>query len=388
MNVFGFYWLLNMLQTFSGFPMPANAFFLLVVCAFQGTRVGAMGWLHARATARGWPGVPVLLGAFVASELAYPLLFPWYYAATVHKVPALTQVAELGGPVLVGLVLLGANLALFEPILGSPREAQGEMRVLVGGAGARRPGARLRRRRPNPGGRRAASRRPRRSRSASCRRTWGSFRSARTRPRGSGRHLKKTSRAPRRGGAVRRLERVIGHVPGPRRDGQPPPPLERRREAPPPRDLRRRLVPRGPRSTALVQSSPLHGRIRRGHGGATTRSISSSSASTSLRGDLPDPLPVVAEQREVHAGDEARPAGHHHRRSRTRSRSSSATRTSSRRLEKAPPGLSPDTIMGLSGAAWLTPQQTAERTPRPRATPAIATLLRHIHASFSGDRQQ
>jgi apolipoprotein N-acyltransferase len=117
MNVLGFYWLLVMLQMFSGFPTAACIFFLLVVCSYQGMRIGVMGWLYGRAEARGWPALPAFFGAFVASELAYPLLFPWYYAATVHKVPAVTQVAELGGPILVGLVLLCANVALFEPLL-------------------------------------------------------------------------------------------------------------------------------------------------------------------------------------------------------------------------------------------------------------------------------
>jgi apolipoprotein N-acyltransferase len=117
MNVFGFYWLLNMLRTFSGFPTIACSFFVFVVCAYQGLRVGVMGWLYARATDRGWPRIPILFAAFVASELIYPLLFPWYYAATVHNVPLLTQAAELGGPILVGLVLLGANLAVAEPLL-------------------------------------------------------------------------------------------------------------------------------------------------------------------------------------------------------------------------------------------------------------------------------
>jgi apolipoprotein N-acyltransferase len=117
MNVLGFYWLLVMLQTFSGFPTWACCFFLLVVCAYQGLRVGVMGWLYARAAARGWPAVPMFFAAFVASELAYPLLFPWYFAATMHKVPALMQVAELGGPILVGLVLLAANIALAEPLM-------------------------------------------------------------------------------------------------------------------------------------------------------------------------------------------------------------------------------------------------------------------------------
>ncbi len=116
MNVGGFYWLVNMLKTFSGFPLPLCMLFTLVVCAYQGGRLALMGWLHGRAANRGWP-VPIVFGAaFVASELVYPLLFPWYYAATINKVPVLMQLAEIGGPILVGLVLVSVNLAIAEPI--------------------------------------------------------------------------------------------------------------------------------------------------------------------------------------------------------------------------------------------------------------------------------
>ncbi len=117
MNVAGFYWLLNMLRTFSGFPTPICLFFVLIVCTYQGGRIGLMGWLYARASARGWPAAAVFVAAFAASELLYPLLFPWYFAASVHQVPLLTQVAELGGPILVGAVLIATNLALAEPLL-------------------------------------------------------------------------------------------------------------------------------------------------------------------------------------------------------------------------------------------------------------------------------
>jgi apolipoprotein N-acyltransferase len=133
MNVFGFYWLMNMLQTFSGFPSYLCAFFVLVVCTYQGTRIGALGWLYARATSRGWPAIPVFVAAFVASELVYPLLFPWYYAATVHQVPLLTQTAEIGGPVLVGLVLLGVNLAIGEPLLARLEKRAPRRNVVIGG---------------------------------------------------------------------------------------------------------------------------------------------------------------------------------------------------------------------------------------------------------------
>lgn len=136
MNVFGFYWLLNMLRTFSGFPTVACMFFVFVVCAYQGMRIGATGWIYARAAARGWPAVPVFLGAYIASELFFPLLFPWYYATTVHSAPVFAQVAELGGPILVGLVLLGANLVIAEPILARVEKRKVRMPVIAGGVAA------------------------------------------------------------------------------------------------------------------------------------------------------------------------------------------------------------------------------------------------------------
>lgn len=116
MNLGGFYWLLNMLRTFSGFPTALCLVFVVIICAYQGGRLALMGWLYGRSEARGWPAPLVFAGAFAASELAYPLLFPWYYAATVHQIPILMQVADLGGPILVGLVLVAVNLAVAEPI--------------------------------------------------------------------------------------------------------------------------------------------------------------------------------------------------------------------------------------------------------------------------------
>jgi apolipoprotein N-acyltransferase len=117
MNLAGFYWLLNMLKTFSGFPTSLCMVFVLLVCAYQGGRLGLMGWLYARATKRGWPRAATFLAAFAASELLYPLLFPWYFAATTHSLSALSQTAEIGGPILVGVVIVAGGLALAEPIL-------------------------------------------------------------------------------------------------------------------------------------------------------------------------------------------------------------------------------------------------------------------------------
>lgn len=114
MTMCGFYWLLEMLKTFSGFPTALCLVFMSILCAYQAGRIAMCGWLAARASERGWPAGVAFAGAFVASELLFPLLFPWAYAATVHQVPALLQLAELGGPIAVGLTLVAANLAVAE----------------------------------------------------------------------------------------------------------------------------------------------------------------------------------------------------------------------------------------------------------------------------------
>jgi apolipoprotein N-acyltransferase len=114
MTSFGFYWLLDMLQTFSGFPTPLCVLFLLLLCAYQGGRIALLGWLSARGQARGHGlGLVFALG-FVASETLYPLIFPWSYAAVVHSLPVLIQTAELGGPLAVALPLALANWGLAE----------------------------------------------------------------------------------------------------------------------------------------------------------------------------------------------------------------------------------------------------------------------------------
>src|SRR5262249_53607849 len=75
MTMFGFYWLLNMLKVFSGFPLPICFVFMAILCGYQAGRIALLGWLAARIEGRGWPpGVAFALG-FAASELVYPLLF-------------------------------------------------------------------------------------------------------------------------------------------------------------------------------------------------------------------------------------------------------------------------------------------------------------------------
>jgi apolipoprotein N-acyltransferase len=131
MNMMGFYWLYGMLKTFSGFPGPICLLFMSLLCAYQGGRIALFGWLAGRARERRWPATLAIVLAFAASELLYPLLFPWYFAASVHQVPVLSQLGEAGGPYIVGLVLAAPSLALAELFLAR-RQRRPLSRWLVG----------------------------------------------------------------------------------------------------------------------------------------------------------------------------------------------------------------------------------------------------------------
>jgi apolipoprotein N-acyltransferase len=110
----GFSWLLGTLEVFGRLPRPLAVLAMGALCLYQSGRFGLWAWLAARATRHGWPAWTSFVLAFVASELLYPLLFPWYLAVTVHPIVPLIQVAELGGPILVGLVVLSASVGLAE----------------------------------------------------------------------------------------------------------------------------------------------------------------------------------------------------------------------------------------------------------------------------------
>jgi apolipoprotein N-acyltransferase len=117
MTMIGFYWLLEMLETFSGFGTPVCLFFTAILCAYQSGRIALLGWIYARMERHGYSAVLAFVVGFAASEQAFPLLFPWSFAATVHQLPALNQLAEIGGPILVALPIVLASFGFAELVL-------------------------------------------------------------------------------------------------------------------------------------------------------------------------------------------------------------------------------------------------------------------------------
>jgi apolipoprotein N-acyltransferase len=136
MTTFGFYWLLPMLRVFSGLPTAVCAILMALVCAYQAGRMAMFGWLFGRATSNGWPWAPVAILAFAASELVFPLLFPWCFGVCVHDTPALVQVADLGGQILVGLVLVLVSIAITELVQARRHRLRAHRLVLAFGLAA------------------------------------------------------------------------------------------------------------------------------------------------------------------------------------------------------------------------------------------------------------
>lgn len=113
----GFYWLINTLLDFSGFPFIVCLLFASVFFLFQGLQFVAILALWTRARARGFSATPALVAAYVASEALFPMLFEHYYGSAFHPVPILMQVADLGGPMMCTALAMGVAGALYD--LGS-----------------------------------------------------------------------------------------------------------------------------------------------------------------------------------------------------------------------------------------------------------------------------
>lgn len=115
-NVGGYYWLVQMLENFSGFGFALCVVFASVVWVYQGGQVLMFLWLFRRVRQR-WPMLPATLVApfaLCAAEAFYPLLFEHYFAGCLHNVPIAIQVADLGGPLVVTGALAVINAAVYE----------------------------------------------------------------------------------------------------------------------------------------------------------------------------------------------------------------------------------------------------------------------------------
>lgn len=118
----GYWWLVPMLVSFSGFSTWLCIVFASLLIAYTcGTFVLA-GVLWARGRDRGWNATLVAVCTMAGAELVWPLLFPYFYGTSFHGEPVLLQIADLGGPTALTALAFATNGALFE--LASARLAK------------------------------------------------------------------------------------------------------------------------------------------------------------------------------------------------------------------------------------------------------------------------
>lgn len=110
----GYHWLVEFLDVFSGYGIAASSVFFLLFCIYLGFDYALYALAYRALRRRGWTTASIAIPILVLMEWAYPALFPTYLANSVHMLTLTTQIAELGGPLLVSALIGLVNLAVYE----------------------------------------------------------------------------------------------------------------------------------------------------------------------------------------------------------------------------------------------------------------------------------
>lgn len=110
----GFYWVVNTIVDFGGFPYPIALLFASIYFLYQAFEFVLILWLYKRARARGFNATLSLVAAYLAAETLFPQLFDHFYGNSFHMLPYLVQVADLGGPMLLTALAMAGNGAAYE----------------------------------------------------------------------------------------------------------------------------------------------------------------------------------------------------------------------------------------------------------------------------------
>ena len=113
----GFYWVVNTIVDFGGFPYLLALLFASIYFVFRGLQFVLVLWLWRRARAAGFNATLALVAAYVGVELAYPMLFDHFYGNSFHMLPGLIQVADIGGPTMLTALAMAGNGAVYELIV-------------------------------------------------------------------------------------------------------------------------------------------------------------------------------------------------------------------------------------------------------------------------------
>lgn len=110
----GYHWLVEFLSVFSGYGYAASVLFWILFSAYLGFNFAVYGVVYGALRKRGWPTSYVAIPTLLLIEWLYPSLFPTYLSNSLHDLTTLVQIADLGGPMLITIVMALVNLSVFE----------------------------------------------------------------------------------------------------------------------------------------------------------------------------------------------------------------------------------------------------------------------------------
>ena len=117
----GYHWLVEFLDVFSGYGYAASALFWLLFSAYLGFNFAVYGLVYRALRLRGWETSVVAIPVLLLIEWLYPSLFPTYLSNGLQHQTTMVQIADLGGPMLVTVVVALVNLSIYEAARWWPR---------------------------------------------------------------------------------------------------------------------------------------------------------------------------------------------------------------------------------------------------------------------------
>jgi len=110
----GYHWLVEFLEVFSGYGIVASAFFFLLFCMYLGFDYALYAVAYRALRRRAWTTASIAIPIQLLMEWAYPALFQTYLANSFHMLRLPTQMADVGGPLLVSALIVLVNVTLYE----------------------------------------------------------------------------------------------------------------------------------------------------------------------------------------------------------------------------------------------------------------------------------
>lgn len=114
----GYTWVIHLLRVFAFLPLPVAVLGYLLICAGQGFLFAIFAWLARYVWVRTrWSLALILPVALGASEFAYPLLFQSYTGVALMPLRPVIQIADLGGPLALSMLVAAVNGAVADWLL-------------------------------------------------------------------------------------------------------------------------------------------------------------------------------------------------------------------------------------------------------------------------------